>query len=114
MTSAANKHYHVEYNELNGCHFNPIAEEFEDEVSTHTIIRLILKLIRSMSSPTYAINFDSFFSPYMSSTTQMILRKGGCFVSICRGISVFMGLLVFLFILSFTIFFSTKYAYEVS
>lgn len=39
MTSMANKHYHVEYNELNGCHFNPIAEEIEDEESTHTIMR---------------------------------------------------------------------------
>ena len=44
---------------------------------------------------------------------HLILRSGGCFVSICRGISIFMGLLVFLFIISFTIFFSTKYAYEV-
>lgn len=48
------------------------------------------------------------------SKTQLILRSGGCFVSICRGISIFMVLLVFLFFLSFTIFFSTKYAYEVS
>lgn len=45
---------------------------------------------------------------------QRVNRSGGCFVSICRGISIFMGLLVFLFFLSFTIFFSTKYAYEVS
>lgn len=40
MTSTAGKHYHVEYNELNGCHFNPIAEEIGDEDSTtHTIIK---------------------------------------------------------------------------
>jgi hypothetical protein len=39
MASNANKHYHVEYNELNGCHFNAVAEDIEDETSTHTIIR---------------------------------------------------------------------------
>lgn len=33
------KTYHVEYHELNGCHFNPIAEEFDDKDSTLTIIR---------------------------------------------------------------------------
>ncbi|XP_055549676.1 aminopeptidase N-like [Wyeomyia smithii] len=39
-------------------------------------------------------------------------RKGGCFVSICRGISIAVLIFVFIFFLSFTIFFSTKYAYE--
>ena len=37
------KHYHVEYHELNGCHFNPIAEEFEEEEPKSEIIRLKLK-----------------------------------------------------------------------
>lgn len=37
MTSLANKHFHVEYNELNGCHFNEAL--VEEESSTHTIIR---------------------------------------------------------------------------
>lgn len=40
-------------------------------------------------------------------------RKGGCFVSICRGISIAVLIFVFIFFMSFTIFFSTKYAYEV-
>lgn len=31
MTSTANRQYHVEYHELNGCHFNPIAEELEQD-----------------------------------------------------------------------------------
>ncbi|KAL9694789.1 hypothetical protein quinque_014074 [Culex quinquefasciatus] len=39
-------------------------------------------------------------------------RKGGCFVSICRGISIAVLIFVFIFFMSFTIFFSTKYAYE--
>ncbi|ETN63262.1 protease m1 zinc metalloprotease [Anopheles darlingi] len=39
-------------------------------------------------------------------------RKGGCFVSICRGISIAVLIFVLIFFLSFTIFFSTKYAYE--
>ncbi|XP_058063360.1 aminopeptidase N-like [Anopheles bellator] len=39
-------------------------------------------------------------------------RKGGCFVSICRGISIAVVIFVFIFFMSFTIFFSTKYAYE--
>lgn len=40
-------------------------------------------------------------------------RKGGCFVSICRGISIAVLIFIFIFFMSFTIFFSTKYAYEV-
>uniref|UniRef100_A0A182SN13 Uncharacterized protein n=1 Tax=Anopheles maculatus TaxID=74869 RepID=A0A182SN13_9DIPT len=39
-------------------------------------------------------------------------RKGGCFVSICRGISIAVLIFVFIFFMAFTIFFSTKYAYE--
>jgi hypothetical protein len=41
MTSTANKRYHVEYNELNGCHFNPIAEleQEENDDSTNSLIR---------------------------------------------------------------------------
>ncbi|XP_058460813.1 aminopeptidase N-like isoform X2 [Malaya genurostris] len=39
-------------------------------------------------------------------------RKGGCFVSICRGISIAVVIFIFIFFISFTIFFSTKYAYE--
>ncbi|XP_058826209.1 aminopeptidase N-like [Topomyia yanbarensis] len=39
-------------------------------------------------------------------------RKGGCFLSICRGISIAVVIFVFIFFMSFTIFFSTKYAYE--
>lgn len=125
MTSNDNKHRHVEYNELNGCHFNPMAEEFADEDSTHTIIRWCnsrsqLKRFWRQGDWLMQINSFLFFicATCMSSSklskTQLILRSGGCFVSICRGISIFMVLLVFLFFLSFTIFFSTKYAYEVS
>lgn len=40
MAAPAKQHYHVEYMELHGCHFNPMAEELEDEEdSTLTIIR---------------------------------------------------------------------------
>lgn len=116
MTAEVNKHYHVEYHELNGCHFNPIAEEFQED-DVHSIIRLKTRIHFFLMSLTDAINFFSF--PFFISQnanlskTQLIIRSGGCFVSICRGISIFMGLLVFLFFLSFAIFFSTKYAYEV-
>lgn len=41
MATDERKHHHVEYYELNGCHFNSIAEEFEeeDQDSTNPIIR---------------------------------------------------------------------------
>lgn len=39
MTYTANKPYHVEYHELNGCHFNPIAEEFEEEDHVPEVIK---------------------------------------------------------------------------
>lgn len=118
MASAPDKRYHVEYHELNGCHFNPVAEELQDEDEIHPIIRLKTNL--DLCCCRWLMQLTSFFLfSFIScnenlSKTQLIIRSGGCFVSICRGISIFMGLLVFLFFLSFTIFFSTKYAYEVS
>ncbi len=63
----------------------------------------------------YILRDSTFNSNFLliSSKTQVILTSGGFFISICRGISIFIILLVFLFFLSFTIFFGTKYAYEV-
>ncbi|XP_050101249.1 glutamyl aminopeptidase-like [Anopheles aquasalis] len=51
-------------------------------------------------------------SPVADHENDEYERKGGCFVSICRGISIAVLMFVLIFFLSFTIFFSTKYAYE--
>jgi predicted RNase H-like HicB family nuclease len=61
MASEERKHYHVEYHELNGCHFNPMAEEIEEEEEEmQEAIRLKFDLF-CMSSSIDAINFPSFF-----------------------------------------------------
>jgi hypothetical protein len=73
---------------------------------------LLILSFFSQTSPLFHCKFMAWTMVKLSKT-QIIIRSGGCFISICRGISIFMGLLVFLFFLSFTIFFSTKYAYEV-
>uniref|UniRef100_A0A336KLP7 CSON013121 protein n=1 Tax=Culicoides sonorensis TaxID=179676 RepID=A0A336KLP7_CULSO len=56
---------------------------------------------------------DFIFSGSLPDETITYSRKGGCFVTICRGISIAVLLLIFIFFLTFTIFFATKYAYDI-
>lgn len=42
------KSFHYEYHELNSCHFNPLAEEIDDRLSTLEIIRLLNYKLNNM------------------------------------------------------------------